>query len=49
MTKEELAAYNTAWDIPEHDDGYVTDSEPLIDINKVLDGHVPLDFSHTGG
>ena len=48
MTKEDLAAYNIAHDIPEDDDGYVTDSE-LMDINNVLDGNVLLDLSHTGG
>ena len=40
--------YNIACDIPEDEDGYITDSR-LMDINNVLNGNASLDLSHTGG
>ena len=48
MDDEQSASYKAAWDIPDNNDGYVTEHE-LIDINDVLDGTAQLDFSHAGG
>ena len=48
MSDEQCASYDAVQDIPEDDDGYVTDHEPM-DINDVLDGTAQLDLSHAGG
>jgi hypothetical protein len=48
MNDEQRASYDAVRDIPEDDDGYVTDHEPM-DINDVLDGTAQLDLSHAGG
>lgn len=47
MDDEQRASYKAAWDIPDNDDGYVTEHEPM-DINDVLDGTARLNFSHAG-
>ena len=48
MDDEQCASYKAVWDIPNNDNGYVTEHEPM-DINDILDGTAQLDFSHAGG
>ena len=48
MNDEQHASYDAACDIPEDDDGYITDHK-LMDINDILNGTALLDLSHAGG
>lgn len=48
MSEEDCITYDLVWDIPEDNDGYMTDCGPM-DINNILDGTTQLNVSHAGG